>query len=117
MNIAKLQCKSEIKVVKEKKKGSREEMKKETQQAIAMVDSIREKFMLTKSEACDRLGISRVHYGLWIRGDYEISNRVYKRMLLKFEDFKNDTDNTALIHKLQSQITDIQNQINTIIGK
>lgn len=91
-------------------------MREETQQAIAMVDEIKDKFMLTQTEACNRLGISRVHYGLWIRGDYEISNRVYKRMLLKYEDSKNDTDNTALIHKLQSQISEIQSQINAIVG-
>lgn len=92
-------------------------MREETQQAIAMVDSIREKFMLTQSEACDRLGISRVHYGLWIRGEYEISNRVYKRMLLRYADSKNDTDNTALIHKLQMKIDEIQSQINLIVGR
>jgi len=38
-------------------------------------------------------------------------------MIVRFDDIKDVTDNTALIIKLQSQIYDIQKQLDAISGK
>lgn len=88
-----------------------------TEKAISMIHELECKYLISNNEACRRLGISQINYRRWVRGDYQISNRLYNRMIVRFNDIRDVTDNTALIIKLQSQISDIQKQLDAIIGK
>lgn len=88
-----------------------------TEKAISMINELESKYLISNNEACRRLGISQINYRRWIRGDYQISNRLFNRMVVRFNDIRDVTDNTALIIKLQSQISDIQKQLDAISGK
>ncbi|WP_312753773.1 hypothetical protein [Rummeliibacillus suwonensis] len=88
-----------------------------TERAISMIHELESRYLISNNEACRRLGVSQINYRRWVRGDYQISNRLYNRMIVRFDDIKDVTDNTALIIKLQSQIYDIQKQLDAISGK
>lgn len=91
--------------------------KSSTERAIAMVNELEDKFRISQTEACRRLGIARMNYCRWVKGTYPISDRVFNRMLTKYNAIKNIDDNASLIKKLQLQMNDIQKQLDFIIGK
>lgn len=88
-----------------------------TERAISMINDLENRYLISNNEACRRLGVSQINYRRWVRGDYEISKRLLNRMIVRFDDIRDVTSNTDLIIKLQSQISDIQRQLDTIIGK
>lgn len=93
------------------------EKQTETQRAIEMINEIKERYMVTQTEACKKLGITRMHYTLWTREDYEISNRVFNRILYNYNKLSNVNDNNDLIKYLQETIDNAQRQLDVMQGK
>lgn len=91
-------------------------MDEKTREVIEMILDVEEMFLISNTDACERLGTNRVTYRNWIKRGYTVSNKVYNKIKSNYEYIKMSKNERNRIDKLQNKLDALQEELNSLKG-